>query len=477
MRPATAAHPYRRLGTDELNLCEFPLTLLTHRPAAGQTSLTFEDEIENEATGKKVHRKFTISGNDAHGLPTPVDGDVLPALIRLTNARNQFTDRTVSFTRYEIVQFLGWDPGGKSYRRLDESLLRWTTVTLTYNHAWWDKARKVWRTLAFHVLDSLDLRGRDLLNSKGDDLVSSFTWNETIFQSIRARNVEELDLDVYYGLKSAIAKQMYRFLDKRFWKRKTLSFDLRAFACEHVGLSRQHDNCQLRRKLLVGIEELVEIGFLKPLPEDERFRKVTQGEWKITFERGRITHSVADTANANDSKLVEALCARGVARNRAREIVARQPEDLIREKLDIHDWLLERKAKCIAKNPPGFLVASIDRPKNYPLPALFLEEKRKKESISRPRRKVTHPNVVPPIRIEDPVHQAFMEYWRSLSVDERGALEREAVSQGDPMRVSSYERLRARGGALFDEVRDSLLMAYLKSRGIKLVTPTCESAA
>jgi hypothetical protein len=58
------------------------------------------------------------------------------------------------------------------------------------------------------------------------------------------------------GLKLAVAKRMYRFLDKRFHFSSELRFNLPVFACEHIGLSRRYDAAQLKRRLSPAIAEL-----------------------------------------------------------------------------------------------------------------------------------------------------------------------------------------------------------------------------
>ena len=142
----------------------------------------------------------------------------------LTLLRNGFAERTVSFSRYELVKLLGWDQGGKSYRRIDESLQRWVNVTLNYKRSWWSKSDLTWQNKSFHVLESIDLRGR---GSYTDDGESTFSWNPVIFTSVQNSNVKRLDLEIYFKLKSPAARQAYRFLDKRFYRSKHLEFDLR----------------------------------------------------------------------------------------------------------------------------------------------------------------------------------------------------------------------------------------------------------
>ena len=92
-----------------------------------------------------------------------------------------------------------------------------------------------------------------------------------------------------------MAKRLYRFLDKRFHLRKRWHFDLKEFAWEHVGLARGYDAANLKRKLRPGIAELERKGFLQPLPEAERFRKLRAGTWQVVFERA-ASKAVAETA-------------------------------------------------------------------------------------------------------------------------------------------------------------------------------------
>ncbi len=77
----------RTLGTDELNLAEFPLAAIAHRVDPNQRTLTFEDQIFDEGNQQEVNRKLVISASEHFGLPTPLDSDVLLVLLYVTNAR------------------------------------------------------------------------------------------------------------------------------------------------------------------------------------------------------------------------------------------------------------------------------------------------------------------------------------------------------------------------------------------------------
>jgi hypothetical protein len=364
---------------DELNLAEFPIAALTDRIPDGQTTLVFEDRLERR-DNQPIVRRLTIMGTHKHGLPTSLDDEVLVGLIQLTKRRSNFTDARVHFSRYELIELLGWPQSGQSYRRIEEALHRWVGVVLMYEKAWWDNSAKSWVDEQFHVLDNVTLYDRerwrtssarsgkagkaDRGGGKADRPplpLSSFRWNEVMFQSFQSGNLKQLDLEFYLKLRLPTTKRMYRFLDKRFYRRCRLDFDLRTLACEHIGLSRSYAPTELKRRLKPALEELEQLGFLEPLSAEERYSYVKRGTWRIILIRGTGGSSAASsTADSQDvAELIEALKARGITIKTAQELVEAHPVSRIRAKIEVFDWLIENEDKRVGKNPAGYLVASI----------------------------------------------------------------------------------------------------------------------
>ena len=63
-------------------------------------------------------------GTPKYGLPTSLDDEVLVGLIQMTKRRSNFTDQKVAFSRYELIELLGWPQSGQSYKRIEEALRR-----------------------------------------------------------------------------------------------------------------------------------------------------------------------------------------------------------------------------------------------------------------------------------------------------------------------------------------------------------------
>ena len=363
---------------DELNLAEFPIAALTDRVPDGQTTLVFEDRLELRDS-PPIIRRLTIMGTHKHGLPTSLDDEVLVGLIQLTKRRSNFTDARVPFSRYELIELLGWPQSGQSYRRIEEALHRWVGVVLMYENAWWDNTAKSWVDEQFHVLDNVTLYDRERWrkssaragksgkgSSKTDKPplpLSSFKWNDVMFQSFQSGNLKQLDLELYLKLRLPTTKRMYRFLDKRFYRRMRLDFDLRTLACEHIGLSRSYAPTELKRRLKPALEELEQLGFLEVLEPEERYSYVKRGTWRIILIRGRHGGGgpVVDEEEAEGppSDLVDGLRSRGVTAKAAAELVAEHPASRIQTKIEVFDWLIRNGDKRVGKNPAGYLVASI----------------------------------------------------------------------------------------------------------------------
>ncbi len=453
---------HRMLGTDELNICEFPLASAGRERGDSSNTLFFEDKIFDEGSQQHIERKLIVTASQAFGLPTPADNDVLLVLMYLTLVRNGFAERTVKFSRYELVKFLGWDQGGKSYRRIDESLQRWVNVTLNYKRSWWSKSDLSWQNKSFHVLESIDLRGR---GNYTDDRESTFSWNPVIFTSVQNSNVKRLDLEIYFQLKSPAARQAYRFLDKRFYRSKHLEFDLRSFACEHVGLGRNYDNGKLKHKLRPCLGELEEIGFLTVLTSEERFVKQQRGEWKIRLIRASGHPTKQSETNENiqphEMDLMQELVSRKISKTVANELIASYSTERITEKLGYLDWLM-REGEAAPKNPAGFLATAIRD--DYRVPTGVTNKSPEAGRPTTKPQRLTRIETVSVTNVADSNPCPLRDHFDSLPSNEAAAIEAAAIETGNRFKVDTYRRLENKRDGRWEALRWDLIRSYLESQ-------------
>jgi hypothetical protein len=443
------------LGKDEMNLAEFPITLLAEK--RGVSMITREVVVREERTGLNVIRRVTVTGSETDGLPTSQDNLILLALIYLTKRANNFTERRLWFTRTELLHVLGWPDSGQSYRRLELSLRRWAQVFVLYENAWWDKPKQSYSTQGFHIIDNFELTDASQSRQQLSLFQSHIAWNEVFFQSLEAGFIRTLDLKILSRLRHPTSQQMYRFLGKHFYHSPTLTLDLKTFACEHVGLDRAYkDNGKLKEKLQPALEELEELGFLEPMTREKRYAKVGPKLWTITLKRqaelelGRLEEpelAVGPLVGPEPTKHEQELVKRGITQATAAELVLTYPEDQIQAKLEAFDWLIAKKDKRVSKNPAGYLAESIR--KNYSPPRGFESKAEKERRLAAEAEKRS--------KVEAAKRQAETEqrareeaeesritaYWDSLSPAEQEALKSEALEQRDmAFAIGRYRRTK-----------------------------------
>ena len=426
-----------------MNLAEYPIALLADRAPDGIKTVVYHDKDET----------LTITGSDLLGLPTALDVDVIIGLLHLTKQKSNFESVLVNFTRYELIKILGWPDRGFYYERLTESLNRWVGVMLIYKKAWWDNRTKTKGNLSFHILDSVnivDQEQRRGLQSRQIQLpLSTVRWSSDFFRSFQANNIKKLDLKVYFSLESAISKQLYRFLDKRFYNRSEWSFDLRTLACEHVGMSRNYECWRLKQKLQPAIDELTSAGFLKPLAAEKRFKKTGKGQWTVSFQKAGPSAAFEDVAGetpepAEPSRLEQELVGRGVTRKTALELIAAFPEERIELQMEQADWLKKNGKQKIA-NLGAYLTKAIRD--DYARPAGFVTkaEKAEQQRAENQRRKLEQAAARrdkerAKQRAED---RAKVElHWKGLSESEQGTLKADALAQADAEHLRVYNEMQ-----------------------------------
>ncbi|HMO16550.1 MAG TPA: replication initiator protein A [Oligoflexia bacterium] len=269
----------KSISRDEMNLAEFPLAVLSTRVDTSVKTLEFTD-YSRSPSGEMIERRWIITGADKFGLPTATDDDVILGLIRLTMDQG-FRNPKVYFTRYELLKTLRWSTEGRSYQRLVKSLDRLSGVRIRSSNSFYDNLSKSYQTSNFGIIDAYEInderasKSAPSSNSRSwknnavqTDAPSSeknsfFIWSEMIFDSFKSGYIKKLDLDLYFSLKSAISRRLYRYLDKHFYFKNVIEAHLFTLAFEKIGLSR---SCKyvssIRQQLTPALKELVDSGFL-----------------------------------------------------------------------------------------------------------------------------------------------------------------------------------------------------------------------
>lgn len=450
-------------GRDELNFAEFPLSALSEKSDPSIKTIYFEDTIFDRSKNQLIPRRVTITGSDAFGLPTPLDEDVLLALIQLSKLQGFYSKR-VHFTRHQLLQILNWAPNGQNYARLEQAFNRWMGVTIYYQGAWRDRQTQSWVDESFHMLERVKIFRDEQRGSTIDGVSPSyFEWNEVVFRSFQNGNVKPLNYDFLLLIDSSIAKRLYRFLDKRFYHGSLLEFELKALCYEHIGLSRNLLVADLKRKLLRAISELEERGFLAAIPKEERFRKDAPGLWKVVFQKAKhaVVQAEPELSESVPATLKELLVEFGVREQKAVELLEKFGAERVRSKLEVATWLKEKRDASLISNPPGYLIASIE--KGFDAPKAFTEESEaevRKRSSDLAAKKIAAVEARRAARQEQETarrRQVVEEYLSTLTVQDRSDLTAKAIAEAD----SAKKRILNLGGRTSEALKTLIVENYV----------------
>lgn len=465
------------VGRDDHNLAEFPLFSVTKSTDRKRNTLITESETEHRLNrGEYITRRQKIVASDEFGLPTESDGDVLIAVFSVAD-RNSRGPR-VYFSRYDLIQFMGWPNTGKSYKRLDQSLDRWISTSIHYEN-WWDDVSGSYCRRSFNVLNDFKTVSTTAQAGQSELPLSYVEFTPAFLQTWAGSWPKSLDLQTYYKLRGPVAKLAYRFLDKRLRAGREDSFDLRAFATQHLGLKGETSTgkplppSKLRERLTKAIDELEEVGFLAAASSEERYRDFDGKEPRIYLRKAR--------PQAPKNPLVDALVERGVFQATAEKLVSDPsiPEDRIRDQIEAVDWLIEKGGRSVPEKPDGYLVAAIRN--GYSLPAGFesrqQREARLERQVALAKMKAAEKSkaIAKQQKIDDQNAFIAAARWQaaeahllSLPPSEREQFENQAIiaAGGFPRRfINQYLADRSdRSGIGFGFYKDALISHYEKNQ-------------
>lgn len=472
-------------GVDELNLAEFPLAAVSDRFLDGKKTLVFEDTVFCREQNRELPRRLTISGSDRYGLPTAKDDDVLLACIQISKL-GDFATPEVSFSRYEIIKLLRWKDETKNYERVSTSLRRWKGLSIYSDRAFYDHEEKSWVNRDFGVFDNLNIYRKEVQQGGSAPGCSSFVWNEVMYRSFQAGYLKRLDWNLYTSLESAVAKRLYRFLDKRFYHSDRLEFDLWELAHHKIRLSSEYNVAQLKRALMKGITELETAWDLIPLSPEKRFLKEGKGNWKVVLERkpkrsralndlakelpielkmdGAMGLQAKPDSTYDQDQLITRLTKRGIGPGAADDLVGAHALSTIQTMIELFDWYNDKGQN----RGPGFLVNAIKNPASIALPKGFQssEERAKQNAVQKNRIALKREFLIKREReaAEKDIarSEAFNAFWQSLSPERQNTFERDALDGAEPMKRRLYLDHSGKGGKAFELYRRIILQGHFQ---------------
>jgi replication initiator protein A len=264
------------LGKDEMNLAEYPLSILTHRVPRDRKTYSFTQRITDHE-GTLVKQSWSVLGSDKYGLPTPYDDDVLIALLYCYKEQKP-QGKQIHFSLYKLCQVMRKALSKREYDRMRDSLNRLTSTTIVATNCFYDNLAKSWVSEAFHLFDRYKLY-QERKGRAASPHLSFVEMSEFFHRSVAVANyIKDLDLGIYYTLALPISKRLFRYLDKNRYKKRRYEETVMRMAYK-LPLTYAYPS-QVKQKLTPAHEELLRHGYLTRVTYDV----TREGEEKVVYE-------------------------------------------------------------------------------------------------------------------------------------------------------------------------------------------------
>jgi hypothetical protein len=345
-----------------------------------------------------VDAKATIFPAAELGLPTTADQDkyfAFQKIIERIRKREGIISNPVRFSSAALLEILGKTDGGKNYREIWEWLRRMTLTGIESEGVIYFAGRKKYARDLFHVFQRSVAVGEVLEDGRVAE--ENYVWlSDWQLENLNNRHTLPIDYDLYRTLQLHIAKALVPLLQIWFYaSRKDQRVEKKySQLCSLLGLQRFKSPSRIKQQIAPSLDELQAKQLLASW---ELAPTIDQTDYKLVMHAGTAFVSSADLrlgggeppalSNTRQNEILQALLARGVRQDRARNLLLDLPDDQpAMDQIEWGDAEVARKQRTNdpVANPPGFYVYLLRA--NYPVPAHF-ETSRKRRLREEARQK------------------------------------------------------------------------------------------
>lgn len=273
--------------------------------------------------GHELKQSWTVRAAQGLGLPGRFDQDVYVALLQLIDKKGGVpADGWIRFSLYELMEFLGRDHhGGRDYRQVKESLDRLSLTGIQSVNAFYHKSTQSYITDSFHLLDRVKHSETNDAYGKRNER-TQVKLSQYFVESYKADYLKGLDADFYWSLNSAVAKRLYRLVDKKRGNHRRWESEIFALR-DRIPLSNYSYPSKVKEKLEPAHQELLQKGFLEKVSYRKIEKRVTFVCYQIREDFAHRRPALQLEATPETVLTIERLKSEGVRADVAEELVAK----------------------------------------------------------------------------------------------------------------------------------------------------------
>lgn len=371
----------------EKNLNTFGFFTPSSKKLLGVTSKTVTIAVRS-ATGQYVDARATIYPSAEFGLPTTADQDKYLAFQKLME-KQRGTDGVLSnpvrFTSSAMLEILRCTQGGKNYQEISDWLRRMTFTGIESEGVVYLAGRKKYARDMFHVFQRSVAIGEIL--EDGTVAQENYVWlSDWQLENLNNRHTLPIQYDLYRRLQLHIAKALVPLLQLWFFASRKLYTEKRYNElCSLLGIQQYRALSRIRQQVEPSLNELVAQAFLS----NWEIAETADGlSYKLRLWAGSAFVSAADLRLGSQprtllpsaqNEAVEALVARGIREDKARQLLLNISEDQpVLDQIEWADAEIQRKRRTAGaiRNTAGFFIYVLQT--NQPVPANFVSSRRRK---------------------------------------------------------------------------------------------------
>jgi hypothetical protein len=367
----------------EVNFLNYPFFALSRKDAQTRTTTEYIDE--------RGDKKFSwvVSANPRYGYPRPFDQQVFKAIeyiiseLKRRNPQQPIKNPIRIGSLYRIAKLMNVADKGRVYKDIKEAILRMKAATIHSKGTFYDKGRKRRVEAAFSLVDQAVFLGEELNNGELADS-NYVSFGSPYLESWNAKYTKPLDYTYYRSLHSPISARLYDLLGVKFSGNPFINYRYSKL-CQLLPVTRYQYLARAKQQLEQAHQELISTEFLanvewvkvKNDPQDwlvyywagERAKKEIEEADKQgalpppdDLELGQMppAPSTPQQADEDNDDVANALQNFGISKKQALRLAKKYPAQYVLEKLELTQWLVEKKSPLVSKNPQGFLVKALE---------------------------------------------------------------------------------------------------------------------
>ena len=260
----------------EMNLAEFPVTVLSKRVSKDKRTIKYSDWIVGK-NGERKRRDWIVTGSGEWGLPL---GPALKTLFEVINIwkEHEFKSKVIPIgTRYNLLKRMGSGFSKRDYQRIERDLNCLVGITIQAKNAFWDKEVGAYVNETFHLFEKCRFYDQFPKNKETNQQELPLAYikaSDTLYNAVKNGNVLTINSKFFRRLTAPTEQRLALYLTKMLKRQSVHKRDIFKLA-EQLPIYGKYPS-KIKQTLDKALKSLISKGF--SLLEKYYYEKSSNGK-------------------------------------------------------------------------------------------------------------------------------------------------------------------------------------------------------